>query len=208
VPRKPTLAATSISIALLALCGAGCALRTSHGHDYFGPTLLRVGDDTSNAEWSETRQIGLVLEAGTQWGLSFGSVDRFQATAIEGPPAADERPQEPVARWERWLGTLRPIGNDGWCFSPFWARGHDVPKPEFVRRRLVGAQAIAGREGAALSLGWVMRTNLWPRRDALSSFLFDDAHPDATRFLAWPAGDGDALPTGPILEEVQFHAEP
>jgi hypothetical protein len=164
--------------------------------------FLRLTDGGSGgADVIESSQIGVLGEAGSQWGLSVGWVDRIAASPLAGIDDPDA-PGVAGAGWQRWLGTMGDLSPGKWHFSPVWTRGRDLPPREFLYRRTIGAQAVAGPEATSVSIGVIVRTLLLPRRDAVTALRFDSSRPFATRLLVWPASSGTLLPAGPILEEV------
>jgi hypothetical protein len=135
-------------------------------------------------------QFGGAAEAGRQWGLSLGFIDRVAAT-----------PRDGIAPCPAEAGS----GDDRrqWHFSPLYKRFDDREPPRFVHRSVVGTQAVAGPEGGALSLGAISATLFTPPPDAFCSFRYDASDPTGMRFTVWNVRPGNPVPEEDILKEVQ-----
>lgn len=172
------------SIALLA--ASGCAVRTARHDYYLGPVLHRhVTVCERGADVSQVLSIGPLGEVGRQSGLALGVVDRVAVV-----------PHEPAGP------ACTPSGEPRWRFSPFYLHVAHRDEPRLVRRMLVGAQATAGSETTALSIGGVATTVIRPPDDAVVRLRFDARQPMHTHFSVWTVRPGTALPESEILEEV------
>ena len=190
-----------VTMATASTLASGCALRTGRTEHYIGPTFFRLAQPPqAQAYVTQVVQLGVAAEAGTQWGLSLGVVDRIAVAPYCN--CAESDTQGAKMEWSTPLGPfeLPPAGR--WGFSLLYLRAVNVPKPEFVRRALFGAAALAGSEVTAVSVGVTTRTRTSPRANAVSLLSFDARHPLETRFNVWPAGPGQRLPVETILKEV------
>jgi hypothetical protein len=156
---------------------------------YLGPTLLRATDACQGKTNSvQSLQLGVSGEVGVQTGFAIGVAERLAATPVE--PGQDN----PCDEWHVIGGIPGPIRSDRWTFSPLVARRTITAPPEFVWRRIFGAQAAAGRELFSLSAGFVSRSQMRPEREGVYSFTFDSTKPMNGRFRYRPYWPGTEFP--------------
>lgn len=177
--------------ALLALGLSSCTIRTRTADHYFGPVLYRRGEPCRDgADVTQVVQLGGAMEAGRQWGLSLGLVDRVSARPRD---AAIPCPHEPAS----------PEDRRRWRFSPLYVRFEGQEPPRFVHRSVLGTQAVAGPEAGAVSLGAISATLFVPPPDAFCSMHYDASDPTGLRFTVWNVRPGDAVLEEDILKEVE-----
>jgi hypothetical protein len=175
---RPRLDAALLSLLLAAV--PACAVRTATGEHYLGPTLFRSGTSCRGAtQVSEVVQLGVVGEAGSQWGLVLGLAHRFAAAPV-GAPAGGTADPAPRGR----SPVVVPAGgvSRAWAFSPIYLRIAREPGPRFVKRALAGAQVTVGAEANAASIGVVSRTFWTLADDARCALDYDHRDPMATCF--------------------------
>lgn len=187
-------------VAIALLCG-GCALRVAGTEHYVGPVLFRhAAPPEGGAYVSQVVSLGLLGEAGSQWGAALGVVDRVAVAPSSGSCEADGA-SRPV-RWRRYGLPGTDLTAGAWHLSPFYLRGDDVPAPCFTRRATYGAAATAGAELNAFSIGVTSRTHMGPPADAITVLHFDDRRPLDTRLIVWTADPAATLPIATIIKEV------
>jgi hypothetical protein len=182
-----------VLLGFVVLLVTGCAWRASGAEHYIGPVLFRYSDDGTAVH--QVRALGLFAEAGRQWALTLGFVDRVAVSAH----GADADAPAPVRWTAAGVGALAPAR---WHLSPFYLRGDDVAAPHLVFRQMFGAQIGAGDEVNAVSLGVIARAHVTPPDDAAVVVHFRSGDPLATRLTIWNAAAG-TLPAAAILEEAQ-----
>jgi hypothetical protein len=166
----------------------GCSWRRGGDEHYFGPVVFRHRQPpVADAYITDIVRFGVLVEAGTQWGIAIGANRRVAAAPLD---ACGEAPVNAPVR----SSALLAAGGERWVFSPFYLRIENVPPPRFVARTTYGFELTAGPEVAALSLGATSRTLLTPPADSLSRFVYDASRPLATRFLACRDVLGRPLP--------------
>jgi hypothetical protein len=188
--------AARLLLILWTLTATGCVWRTERAEHYFGPTLLRtVSACDAGAAVVQARHLGVVGEAGRQWGVAIGVADRVAVVPRVGTPAGDA--------CGHWAGIGGPASTTPgrWTLSPLYARWDKPAEPALVRRVLWGAQLAAGTELTALSLGVVSRTQLVPIGDGVYAVTFDSTRPMETRFTVWPYVPGQRVPLDEIMKE-------
>jgi hypothetical protein len=185
----------AVSVLLLV---SGCVIRTRTDEIYLGPILFRFSDpSTTEANVVETKHLGLVVEAGTQWGLSLGISER---TAVS--PYRSEVGEKHPPRWNKPLSlTALPKAGE-WSLSFFYLRGVRIPEPVFINRSTYGASVLLGNEANSVSLGVVNRTLLRLPPDTLVFFNFDSRYPLGARMkLLARLNENDTFPE--VIEEVK-----
>jgi hypothetical protein len=183
---------------VLALAGAGCAIRTSGADHYVGPLFHRTTAACGSTYVSEVLHVGPLAEVGRQTGVSVGIVERVAVTPAPGSDApCDDRAGKPL------LGVPPSPQPGRWAFSPFYLRVARRGEPRLVRRSLSGAQLAVGAETMALSLGAVFTTLVSPPDDAVCAIRFDASRPMETRFTVWTVRPDGSIPEAAIFEEVQ-----
>lgn len=200
----PPEACTRTAILLgVALSGAlsGCALRVGHSEHYIGPVLFRYAHSAEGrTHVTQVLQLGPSAEAGTQWGVSLGVVER---TAVAPHSAVGgESTEADTTRWRTPFSPFAPPLADEWHFSVLYLRGDHIPTPCFLRRTVYGAAALIGSEVNALSIGVSTRTRMHPPYDAVSLLSFDARNPLDARLIVWPAGPTREIPVAAIRKEV------
>ncbi len=148
----------------------GCAWRTQRAEHVFGPTLYRFHQNATNLSVvSQTAHFPVLMEGGTQWGLSLGYSRRLSLTPRPAP-ASLTNSGLPSA----WGGQAKP---GRWQWSWLYLRAPLQAPPFFIARGLVGLQAGAGTEESALSLGYSSMTSTRPEPDSLYSLDYDSRRP-------------------------------
>jgi len=198
---RPSSSAGALCLGLL-LLASGCALRTGDTERYFGPVLFRFSDPRSAAAHvSQVRRLGVIGEAGTQWGLGAGYAERIAVAPLrlEG---ADASPGRAAPRWSRPL-SLWPAPEPGrWNLSLLYLQVTAAPAPVMVSRTVYGIEATAGADALALSVGAVSRT--WSRvpDNALVRLHFSAARPLQSSLRVWAGAEDADLPPDLLLEEA------
>jgi hypothetical protein len=188
---KATSSAWQAAAVVLLGVASSCAIRTSSAEHYVGPILYRRGTPCRDgADVLQVVQLGGAGEAGRQWGVSLGLVERVSATPRDGMQGCAA---EPRADGERRR----------WHFSPLYTRFEHSEVPRFVHRSIIGTQAVAGVESTAVSLGIVSATLLLPPPDAFCSFHYDGSDPTGMRFTVWTVRPDTDVPEEDILKEVE-----
>ena len=172
-------AAVFVAAALLL---AGCAVRMGGAEHYVGPVLFRFRppDETVGAV-TQVIRLGISGEAGSQWGLAAGAVDRVAVVA----QSADGLAPGMRPRWTTPLSFLSPPAPGAWNVSLLYLRVDGMPRPTFVVRRTYGAEMTAGAEINALSIGWTARTRAEPPDHSFSVLRFDSRRPMDTVSVTW-----------------------
>jgi hypothetical protein len=149
---------------------------------YVGPVLFRFRppDETVGAV-TQVIRLGVSGEAGRQWGVAAGVVDRVAVVA----QSADAPAMRP--RWTTPLSLLSPPSPGAWNVSLLYLRVDGMPRPTFVARRMYGAEMAAGAETNALSVGWTARTRVEPRDHSFSVLRFDSRRPMDAGSVTWAA---------------------
>jgi hypothetical protein len=183
-------------VAIVTTC-AGCVVRTDTSEVYLGPVLLRATDAChGHAGVVQSVHVGVAGEIGSQVGLAVGLAERVAAT-----PVVDASLASQCDEWDMVGGIPGSITADHWTASLLYARRRAARPPEFVSRRLAGAQAAVGNELSALSVGVVSRTEMRPGDDALYSFRYDASRPMDARFRKRSYGPGGTFPLSDDAEE-------
>jgi hypothetical protein len=178
---------------LLAALSTGCAIRLSGREHYLGPVLYRSTPPCRpDGDLAQTAHVGMLVEAGSQWGATIGLADRIVAAPVD------------AACTETWaaLAPLR-FGTtpEHWSLSLLYLRRTPLREPVFVRRRVVGARATVGTEMRSVSIGAVTTTAVTPPPDVLCALHFSERAPLRTRLRLWqtvpPGGEEE------ILKEVE-----
>jgi hypothetical protein len=177
--------------------GGGCAIRMGESEHFVGPMAFRYGaSEGARAEVVEVLRFGLAADAGEQWGVALGVVNRVAVM----PHAPDHGAGY---RWTLPLQTGEVPTRGPWHMSWLYARLDGVRPAHLVRRVVYGAEATTGPEARALSLGVTSRLLIHAPSDAVSLVRFNARFPLASRIIVWLVRDDDPLPTAEILEEVQ-----
>jgi hypothetical protein len=189
--RRRTFAWLALVLAIL-LAPTGCAWRRGGHEHYVGPLVFRHREPpVAEARITDIVRFGVLFEGGDQWGLAVGATRRLVAAPIDVC-------EKPGAAAPLRSSALLAAGGEGWRFSPFYLRIQNAPPATFVSRTSYGAELTAGPEVAALSIGATSRTLLTPPADSLSRFVYDAAHPLATRFSACRDVSDRPLPLTPF----------
>jgi hypothetical protein len=182
-----------------ALATTACAIRAPGADRYVGPVLYRETPRCRpDGTVVQTAHVGLLVEAGTQWGMSVGLADRV---AVAPAPEAGRDCPPPGNGRATALAIPLGTGPDRWHLSPVYLLRSTASPPLFVRRRGLGVRAGLGVEARTLSVGAVSTTVFTPPPDAFSTLSFSGGAPLRARLHVWrelPA-DGGAR----ILEEVE-----
>lgn len=167
-----------------ALVLAGCAVRMGDVEHYVGPVLFRFRppDETVGAV-TQVIRLGVSGEAGSQWGVAAGVVDRVAVVA----QSADGSAPAMRPRWTTPLSLLSPPSPGVWNVSLLYLRVDGMPRPTFVVRRMYGAEMTAGAETNALSIGWTARTRVEPPDHSFSVLRYDSRRPMDTVSVTWAA---------------------
>ena len=175
-------AARAAVLASAALLLAGCAVRMGDVEHYVGPVLFRFRppDQTVGAVTQVVR-LGVSGEAGRQWGVAAGVVDRLAVVAR----SADEAAPAPRPRWTTPLSFLSPPSPGAWNVSLLYLRVEGMRRPTLVVRRTYGAEVTAGAETSALSIGWTARTRAEPPDHSFSVLRFDSRRPMDAVSVTW-----------------------
>jgi hypothetical protein len=193
----PALTSPRAIALLIVVIASGCVVRTQESEVYLGPVFLRATDACRGGTTAvQSVQVGVMAEVGSQTGVSVGFAERVAVTPRIDPP------DEPACdRWEVIGGIPGAVDTTRWTLSPLYARRHVGASPQFVWRRLYGAQATAGAELSALSVGAVSRTELRSDGDGFYSLTFDTTRPMQSEFRKWPYRPGEAFPMVPRRRE-------
>jgi hypothetical protein len=200
--RSLTRVAGLLAIASLS---TNCALRTHSAEYYIGPALFRYGEPGGNSGTIlQTRHIGIIAEIGDPWGVSFGFVDRIAASPAKAEldsttPSSDRR------LWSSVASIPGPLRAGAWRFSPFFIRAEGLERPIFLVRTVLGAQAIGGREGYAVSVGFVRTSLLEPPPDAICALSYNGRDPMKTWFKTWHTTVDQTVALPRILEDIRAH---
>jgi len=179
-----------LSVTLVPVVVSSCAFRTAGADHYVGPILYRTAAACPDgADTTQVVSVGAAIETGRQWGLSLGFIERVAASPRDG-----EIPCSTAAQG----GTV----DRRWHVSAIYVRfDHDEP-PRFVHRSVVGAQAVAGLEANALSIGAISATLLLPPPDAYCNLRYDARDPTGMHFTVWRVRADHPPPEREILEEI------
>jgi hypothetical protein len=181
----------------LLLLSSGCVIRTESQEHFLGPVWYRFsGPPVTEANISQMKHFGLLLEAVSQWGLAIGFSER---TAISPAGSGEGEMRHPI--WSQPFSLTSSPESGRWGFSLLYLRGEAVPKPVFVSRTTYGASVAVGSETSAVTLGAGNRTILRPPAGHLLSFSFDRRQPLKSRMVLLPTGAG--WTASRILEEVE-----
>jgi len=177
---------------------SGCAWRTADTTHHFGPVVFRFSPPRASAGGvSDLVHVGPLVEAGAQWGVSLGVMERITVVpATAGSPASPSR-AEPPLRWPAF-GALEP---ERWHVSLLYVRIPTPSAPALILRRLYGAELTIGAETRSASLGWTSRLLVHLPEDAVSVARFDGQRPMTSVFVSWPAGTLDAVAARKTFEE-------
>jgi hypothetical protein len=191
----------AVLLATLAL--GGCAWRAADVEHYVGPVLFRFRPPGATAgAVSQVVRVGVSAEAGRQWGVAAGVVDRVAAVPASPATGSADAPVT-APRWRTPLSPFAPPRAGRWNLSLLYLRVEALPVPALVARRTWGAELTAGRELTAASVGWTSRTLVLPPEDACSVLRFDSRHPLDTVFLTWPEGTAPATAAWIPIKEAQ-----
>jgi hypothetical protein len=188
----------ALTILLPAVLLAGCAWRSASAEHYLGPVFFRYRDaGAAGPEISQIVAVGVLGEAGRQWGLSIGVIERTVVSPLDKTetPTATRNP----GRYSLFTGVTRP---GHWGLSPLYYRVQTARPPGLVVRRLHGLQLGAGPEVRGVSLGMVSLARLDAPDNAIAVVRYDARAPMNARFSLWRPRLDDELPLTEILEEV------
>lgn len=190
-------------VLVVACSSSGCAWRTATAERYFGPVLFRFSPPEGDAPAiNQVISIGIFGEAGRQWGISLGVVERLTVSPVY---MRGTDPEEPLrqAHWSMLLGGLVSPAPRRWNFSPLYLRVDEVGTPALVTRRLYGAQIVAGPEERAASLGVVSLARVDVPEDAIAVIDYDSRAPMAARLRVWRVGADHELPPLHVIQEIK-----
>ena len=189
-------------VLVVAYSASGCAWRTATAEHYFGPVLFRYSPPEGDAPaTNQVVAVGALGEAGRQWGMSLGVVERITVSpAYMRGTEREEAQQRP--QWSMLLGGLVSPAPRRWTFSPVYLRVDEIGVPALVVRRLYGAQIVAGPEVRAASLGVVSLARVDVPDDAIALIDYDSRVPMAARFRVWRVGPDHELPPLHVLQEI------
>lgn len=169
----------SLASALSSLSG-GCAWRSGGVEHYLGPVSFRhVSPPTGRAYVSQVVRWGLSTEGGSSWGISVGMSERISVA-----PVASAEKTGLATRRPRWTSPLSAAGmpaENEWHLSLLYLRVEDVPPPMLVSRTVFGAEAVAGQEVSAFTVGLATRTLSMAPANAFSTLHFESARPMEAR---------------------------
>ena len=164
-----------------ALVLSGCAVRMGDVEHYVGPVLFRFRPpDATVGAVTQVVRFGVAGEAGSQWGVAAGVVDRV---AVVAQPATGSSPGR--ARWTTPLSVLSPPSPREWNVSLLYLRVEGLARPTLVMRRTYGAEITAGAETSALSIGLTARTRVEPPDHSFSALRFDSRRPMDAVSMTW-----------------------
>lgn len=193
----PLTGALPFFFVFLVLPLSGCVIRAGSQEHFLGPVWYRFsGPPATEANISQVKHFGLVLEAGNQWGLAVGVSER---TAISPAGSGEKEMRHPT--WSKPLSLTSGPEPGRWEFSLIYLRGEAAAQPVFVSRTTYGASVALGSETSAVTVGAGNRTILRPPAGHLLSFRFDRRQPLKSRMVQMPPGAGWMMSR--MLEEVE-----
>lgn len=181
-----------LGLLIAGLGAGGCAWRSGEAAHYFGPVIYRYNVPTEGRPAvSQVVAIGMLAEAGRQWGLTLGVAEHTSVSPV--PTDASEWPAP-----RSLLSTPIP---ERWNVSPLYVR---LPgsAPGLVTRRLHGMQLVAGEEQWAASLGMKAVTTVRIPDDAFARIEYDSSAPLSTRFSVWRMNQLSESQLSEVLKEA------
>lgn len=193
-------------LAYLAFCvvlpSGGCTWRSNGVEHYIGPVAFRYASPPkARAYVGQVVRWGIATEGGSSWGIALGRSERITVEPISSTDKeripATERP-----RWQVPSGFFQLPGEGDWNLSLIYLRVDAVAVPTFFCRTIYGAEAVAGNETIAFSIGAVTRTQFSPPKNAFSKLHFDSARPMDAVGRVWPDISESSIPSSDLLREI------
>lgn len=173
-------AARLLAVGWIGALLAGCTWHGTRADYVFGPALVRYQPPhgATRAAFLETRQFPLALEAGSQWGITVGGLERFTVAAREQKTGDSFHVSVP--------NESRRPARVPWAWSFFYFPARFDRAREFTSRGRIGITAGAGAESLGLALGYGRTTRLAPIGDGVYRLDYHAAHAPETVFVVWP----------------------
>lgn len=179
---KQGVSALAFCLALLSinLFINACAIRTSESEHYFGPVLYTTGRHATVQSMSEQLHFPFLIEAGTQWGVSVGTVKRVRSSPLlineAGIPDSTNQPERLTS-----LGGIQLSSN--LFLSLLYLRATPNQSPEFLARTTIGATLGIGSEQTTLTAGIKQVTELRPSTPGLHYLCFQSSLPERMTYV-------------------------
>jgi hypothetical protein len=189
---------------LLTLYLGGCSWQSDNAEHFIGPMLFRYSaPPIGKAYVGQVIRFGISAEAGINWGLSIGLLDRVAVTPLVSTPGKTVQAQS-IPQWVMPLGHSRTPEAGRWNFCLVYCRVERKAGIFFISRTIHGAEMVVGGEANAFSIGIVSRTLFTPPDDAIAKLHYERARPLESQAMVWfdipERGD---LPSG-LLKEITY----
>lgn len=170
-------------ISLISVLLSGCSLQTIDAEYYIGPVAFQyIAPPKGKAYVDQVMRFGIATEAGTNWGVTLGILERISVIPITvKSPQFTSINESQASPWSLFAA---PLIND-WKLSLFYLCIERHADDYFLYRSVYGAELVVGMEISNLSLGAVRRTVFKPPDNAFSSLHFKSNHPMQAQARVW-----------------------
>ncbi|MDH5738921.1 MAG: hypothetical protein OEY77_01195 [Nitrospira sp.] len=195
--QSRTTLALRIAILSCSFFVSGCAVRTSQGEHYIGPVLYTTGQQATVQSMSEQRHFPVLVEVGTQWGLSIGVIRRVRAV----PLILDEMGQRHSANQPEHIRSWGMIRLSPTTFlSLLYLRATPSEPPKFLARSILGISLGVGSEQYTLTAGMKHVTEVRPITEGIHRLCYQSGAPERMSYVVAERLESlSQLPCGRIL---------